>query len=48
MSDRNHLDYIVSVDEIEQKTGLDFLTILPDDSEEEIESKKADSLWPTE
>jgi DNA/RNA endonuclease G (NUC1) len=28
-----HANYLVSVDEIEAVTGLDFLTLLPDDTE---------------
>ena len=44
--DKNHKRYLVSVDEIETRTGLDFLTILPDDIEAQLESKKAKSLWP--
>ena len=46
--DRDHAKYLVSVDEIEQKTGLNFLTILPDSDEEEIESIKASEIWPTQ
>lgn len=37
--------FLVSVDEIEKATHLDFLTSLPDDIEEAIESKKASKLW---
>jgi DNA/RNA endonuclease G (NUC1) len=46
--DTDHTKYLVSVDEIERKTNLDFFTLLPDDAEQEIESKKADSIWPLE
>ena len=46
--DKNHVTYLVSVDEIERKTGLDFLTILPDSEEEEIEEIKATEIWPTQ
>lgn len=41
----DHSRYLVSVDEIERSTGLDFLTVLPDDDEEEIERIVADELW---
>lgn len=37
--------FLTTVDQIEKETGLDFLTILPDDLEAEIESKKATALW---
>ena len=37
---------LVSIDEIEKMTGLDFLSDLPDDIENELESKKATRLWP--
>ena len=46
-NDKNHVNYLVSVDEIEQKTGLDFFTILPDSAEEDIEGIKATKIWPT-
>ena len=44
----DHRPYLFSVDDIEKKTGLDFLTILPDEIEEDIEKVKAISLWPAE
>lgn len=37
---------IVSIDELEKMTGLDFLPELPDDIEKELESGKATRLWP--
>ncbi len=37
---------LVSIDEIEKMTGLDFLSALPDGIETELESKKATRLWP--
>jgi DNA/RNA endonuclease G (NUC1) len=36
--------FITSIDEIENKTGLDFLRELDDALEETIESKKSD-MW---
>lgn len=40
-----HSRYLTSVDEIELMTGLDFLTILPDDVEDRIESRIANDIW---
>ena len=37
--------YLTSVDNIEQLTGLDFLTSLDDSLEEKLESKIATKLW---
>lgn len=41
----NLADFIVSVDEIESLTGLDFLSRVHDDVEEKIESERAGELW---
>lgn len=41
----NQVQYLVSVDYIEELTGLDFLTALPDNIENKIESVAALSLW---
>jgi endonuclease G len=41
----DHLQYLVSVDDIEQLTGLNFLTSLPNNIENTIESAVATSLW---
>lgn len=38
--------YLVSVDDIEEATGLDFLTILTDPVESYIEATRPTSLWP--
>jgi|GEM_PF-4527903 len=38
-------DFIVSVDEIEALTGMDFLSRVDDDVESKIESKRADGPW---
>ena len=38
-------EFLVSVDWIEQKTGLDLMPEVPDDVEEAIESEIADQLW---
>lgn len=37
--------YITSINEIEAMTGLDFLSDLPDDIEEQIEKHKPSQLW---
>lgn len=36
--------YVVSIDELEQKTGIDFFCNLPDATEESLESTKADDI----
>ena len=41
-----HEPYLTSVDALEELTGLDFLTALPDDMEKALESRKAAALWP--
>jgi endonuclease G len=41
----DHLLYLVSVDYIEQLTGLNFLTSLPNNIKNQIESAVATSLW---
>jgi endonuclease G len=38
--------YLVTIDKIEKKTGLDFFHKLEDELERQLESKKATSLWP--
>lgn len=40
-----HERYLVSVDEIEELTNLDFFTALPDSIENDVESKRASALW---
>ena len=37
---------LISIDELEQLTDLDFFPGLPDDLEAELESKRATRLWP--
>jgi endonuclease G len=37
--------FVTTVDEIENKTGLDFLSELPNDVEEAVESNLADADW---
>jgi endonuclease G len=38
-------DYITSVDEIERRTGLDFLADLPDPAEGVLEAQTAGRVW---
>jgi endonuclease G len=38
-------DYLVTIDEIERRTGLDFLSALPDKAENALEAKKASRVW---
>ena len=38
---------LVSIDELESATGLDFLSELPDDVENALESQTATRLWPS-
>jgi endonuclease G, mitochondrial len=37
--------FLVSIDEIERRTGLDFLSELPDDLEERLEAQVAARMW---
>lgn len=41
----NHTPYLVSVNYIEELTGLDFLTVLPNNDEDAVEQDAATSLW---
>ena len=41
----DHVQYLVSVDQIEELTGLNFLTNLPNNIEHKIESVAATGLW---
>lgn len=38
-------EFLCSIDEIEKMTGLDFLSVLPQDVQEKVESRKADKIW---
>ena len=39
-------NYAVTIDEVEQLTGIDFLAALPDDVETTVESKQYIGNWP--
>lgn len=41
----NAKDYAISIDELEQRTGLDFFCNLPDDIEKEVEATVNTSAW---
>ncbi len=41
----DHVQYLVSIDDIEELTGLDFLTALPNNDEVAVEQSAATSLW---
>lgn len=47
-SSYNHAQWLVSVDEIEKQTGLDFFPNIDDAQEEELEKTTATAIWPTE
>ncbi len=44
----DYRSYLTSVDLIEQKTGLDLLSAVPDDIEEIIEAETANAVWPAQ
>jgi endonuclease G len=44
----NHTRYLTTVDEIEERTGLDLLSSLPDGIEREVERAQAPTVWPAE
>ncbi|SFB70930.1 endonuclease G [Flexibacter flexilis DSM 6793] len=44
-SDENLQTFAVSIDEVEEKTGLDFYPLLPDDVEKKLESKFDVNAW---
>jgi endonuclease G len=37
--------YLISIDEIERRTGLDFLADLPDDAENALEEHRVERAW---
>ncbi len=45
IADTDLADYLTTIDEIERRTGLDFLAALPDDAEAELESRPASRVW---
>ena len=41
----NLADYAITIDELEEKTGIDFFCNLPDDIEEQVESTLELNKW---
>lgn len=41
----NLANYVISIDELEEKTGIDFFCNLPDDIEDEVEAKALPRAW---
>lgn len=41
----NLADYVISIDELEKRTGIDFFCNLPDDIEEKVEKSVALNVW---
>ncbi len=44
----DHTRYLTTIDEIEELTGIDFLTVLPKDKQKSLEKEQASDLWPAE
>jgi endonuclease G len=44
----DHSRYLTTVDEIEERTGLDLLSSVPDSIEREVERAQAPNVWPAE
>ena len=44
-TDTKYINYAISVDELERKTGIDFFCNLPDDIEKQVESSMIPQLW---
>lgn len=44
-SSEDIMSFALSIDELEQQTGLDFFPLIPDDLEEKLESELNKSLW---
>ena len=44
-TDTKFINYAISVDELERKTGIDFFCNLPDDIEKQVESSMIPQLW---
>jgi endonuclease G len=45
LTGRHYSEFFTAIDEIEKATGLDFLSTLPMDSQDTLESKKAERIW---
>lgn len=45
ISQKDKLDYVRTIDEVEEVTGIDFFFNLPDDVEETVESNSDINKW---
>jgi endonuclease G len=45
LSGHNYAEYLVSIDEVESLTGLNFLSALPQAVQDSVESKRAEKIW---
>ena len=45
VSQKDKLDYVRTIDEVEEVTGIDFFFNLPDDVEETVESNSDINKW---
>lgn len=48
LADRDLEEFLVSIDEIERRTGLDLLSAMPEDVQNVLEREPADALWVPE
>ena len=44
-TNKNYGDYVISIDELEKRTGIDFFCNLPDDVEKTVEAKTDLDFW---
>ena len=44
-TNKNYGDYVISIDELEQRTGIDFFCNLPDDVEKTVEAQTDLNFW---
>ena len=42
---KNYGDYAISIDELEERTGIDFFCNLPDDIENVVEANATPKAW---
>ena len=45
LSGHHYSNFLTTIDEIEKATGLDFLSALPANVQETVESRKAQKIW---
>lgn len=45
LTGRRYDEFLTTIDEIEKATGLDFLSALPKDVQDKVESEKAERIW---